>query len=92
MGLDAADSLHAAVSAICWNPTLICLQDFDFLLQVALTGREFFYQSGVTGYYRMREWKITKMFTIKYAVCRYAILDGTISLLANQGELGSIRR
>lgn len=81
-----------AISTVRWNPALSCLQDFDFILRVALSGASFVYCPGFTGYYRMHEGQITNSQAAKYAYSRCLILDETFSVLLHRGQLTTARR
>jgi glycosyltransferase involved in cell wall biosynthesis len=75
-----------------WNATLNCLQDFDFVLRIALSGARFAYAPGVVGYYRMHHGQITESSAESYARNRCAILDSISETLAQSARLTASRR
>ncbi len=81
-----------AIAGLFWDEHLGCLQDFAFILNVALRGGAFLHQPGVTGYYRMHGGQITNSSMEKYAVNRSKILGDTLVILNGLGQLTSRRR
>ena len=75
-----------------WNPELSCLQDFDFILRIALSGARFSYLPGICGSYRMHHGQITNHGAEVYARNRCLILDETVTLLEQNGCLTELRK
>lgn len=81
-----------ALKSVRWRQDLECLQDFDFILKVALSGATFSYRSGVIGYYRMHEGQITNSNAAKYAKNRIRVLDEALIGLEESRILSTKRK
>jgi glycosyltransferase involved in cell wall biosynthesis len=80
------------LDGIPWSEDLKCLQDFDFILQVALSGAKFSYQPGVNGFYRMHGGQITNFDARKYAVNRCKVMDRAVRVLIQKGVFSEERK
>jgi len=82
-----------AISGIFWNSDLQCLQDFDFILKIALSGAMFVYCPILVGKYRIHAAaQITESSHLKYAYNRCSILDQLAQELDKRKNLTDIRK
>ena len=82
-----------AVAGIAWDKDYRCLQDFDFILRVAISGAKFVYLPGIMGKYRIGlEGQISGAKSEEYAIVHCKILDKIIEQLNGKNGLTSKRK
>jgi glycosyltransferase involved in cell wall biosynthesis len=81
------------ISGIAWDPELRALQDFDYVLRVAIEGARFVYLSKITGSYRIgTPGNISRLSSQEYSRIHCRILEKVTRILEKNGQLSFKRK